>query len=811
MKKSLLRSFLAAAICLFAGTTAQAQFTGGVEQYPTSNYASSPIEFTLSEVAAKLNTDAATLGAALQEYIEAETPSTSLFFVQQTDGTESSDPTADANGFWMDAEGNNVGYGDNSVFYASPSVDVEADVFAFNVGQMPNVMEAGQTAKGSIKLKYNESEVTFAISLSVIAKPVYDVPDPATLIEKELNIVGEAAVTVEQYPRGGYDSDPVSVELTDVLSKLGISDEGVLVDALDKVLYTTWYNSGDVENGGGMKKDSLTNTPTGEGVGYWFRPVQDENGEETGEVAAAGWGDVDKFYVNNFTFNAEDNTLSGVLGQYPGSCKAEEQWFANVYLIYGDKAYRVKITLKLNTPEQGSGLSAYTKMGEETVVVEEDPRDDYSSNAVHPDVDAIAAALGCEVSAFGMVALDDNDNFANSTANNGGWWFSDAGTVVAWGNGSMFIEPATNGDYSTLNVGQHPSRAYQVGEETVTSIYFVNGTNYYQYTVDLKIVEPQQVEHNFESVATRAFSIQAIPANNYDIEATWTITPEDIEALIGTTEPALYGLNNDSIAAVMGSIYSNKYSCTPYPGFWLAADGTVSTWGANSPVGICYGSDGTFTFFQYPNANSIGDVFKTSLFLVNEETEKMITFNITVNFVETLVEKENVGSETVTLPVSFDGADVSIDLAPAAEALGVTVDDLLSPNNYYLRGLKSDGTYGEGDNCDNGLSFDLDGGFNAYGDIILSIAKNGDSVVISVSSNDDVAEDFSANGQFCFEVDNKQYVFYAKFVSPELFAGISNVTLGSKNASKVFDLSGRQVAQPTRGLYIMNGKKVVIK
>ncbi|MBR1414426.1 MAG: DUF4859 domain-containing protein [Prevotella sp.] len=811
MKKSLLRSFLAAVICLFAGTTAQAQFTGGVEQYPTTDYSASPIEFTLSEVAAKLNTDAATLGAALQEYIEAEAPATSLFFVQQTDGTESSDPTADANGFWMDAEGNNVGYGDNSVFYASPSVDVEADVFAFYVGQMPNVMEAGQTAKGNIKLKYNESEVTFAISLSVIAKPVYDIPEPATLIEKDLNVVGEAAVVVEQFPRGGYDSDPVSVELTDVLSKLGISDAGVLVDALDKVLYSTWYNSGDVENGGGMKKDSLTNEFTAGAPGFWYRPIQNENGEETGEVSAAGWGDVDKFFAEAFSFNAETNVLSCNLGQYPGSCKAEEQWFANVYLIYGDKAYRVKITLKLNTPEQGTGLAAYTKMGEETVVVEEEPRDDFSTNAVHPDVDAIAAALGCEVSALGMVALDDNDNFANSTANNGGWWFSDAGTVVAWGNGAMFIEPATNGDYSTLNVGQHPNRAYQPGDETFTSIYFVNGTNYYQYTVDLKIVEPQQVEHNFESVATRTFALQSLLDNSYTAMDLITLKAEDLEALLGTATPTLYGQNNDSIAAVQGSIYSAKYSCDPKPGFWLAKDGTVSVWGAESPVGICWVDNSIFRFFQYPNANSIGDVFKTTLFLVNEETEKMITVNINLAFVESLEEKEIVGEQNIKLPVSFDGADVSIDLAPAAEALGVSVDDLLSPDNYYLRGLKSDGTYGEGDNCDNGLSFDLDGGFNAYGDILMNIANNGGNVVISVSSNDDVAEDFSVNGQFCFEIDNKQYVFYVRFVSPELYAGINNVTLSSKNAGKVFDLSGRQVAQPTRGLYIMNGKKVVVK
>ena len=64
-------------------------------------------------------------------------------------------------------------------------------------------------------------------------------------------------------------------------------------------------------------------------------------------------------------------------------------------------------------------MANYNKVGEETVVVEQGPTDDYSTSAVKPDVEAIAAALGCEVSSLGIAALDDKDNFGNSTANNG--------------------------------------------------------------------------------------------------------------------------------------------------------------------------------------------------------------------------------------------------------------------------------------------------------------------------------------------------------------------------------------------------------
>lgn len=40
---------------------------------------------------------------------------------------------------------------------------------------------------------------------------------------------------------------------------------------------------------------------------------------------------------------------------------------------------------------------------------------------------------------------------------------------------------------------------------------------------------------------------------------------------------------------------------------------------------------------------------------------------------------------------------------------------------------------------------------------------------------------------------------------------IANVLNGEENTNEVYDLSGRKVSKPTRGLYIVNGKKVVVK
>ena len=824
------KGLLVAAASLLFGATAQAQFSGSVSQYPTKGYESDVVSFGMAEVAKVLDTDAATLAKAVNDYVSAETPDPVLFYAGTTPW--SLEVEAANHGFWMDATGTPVGHGENSVWYVSPGVEdqsgradvngdgavdvadisavisvmagtseADADVngdgttdvadissiitymagggsddatLTFAIGQMPGVLQGGESLSVSVRLAFNGKEATFRLGLNVKEKPVYNVPQP-TLIESQLTIVGEQEKVVEQYPRGGYDSDEVTVELPDLATLLGIPDMGVMADQIDTMVYTTWYNDGDIEQGGGMKKDSLTNVPTGEGHGFWFRAVQNAEGQEDGEVAATVWGGTDKFFLNSFAYAASDNTLTCLLGQYPGVCKDNETWFAYIYIIYGDKAYRIKYTLRLLEKEQGTGMAAYTKVGEASVTVEQEPTTDYASTSVKPDMEAVAAALGCEVGAIGLYALDDKDNFANSTANNGGFWFSDAGTVVSHGaSAALYIEPQTANDFSVLNVGQYPSH-FTIGDEASATLYFMNGDNYYQYNVVLKVVEPTLVEHGFQSVATRAVQLQTRVspfADQYQCDAFYTIAPEEIEALIGTRTPTLYGLNNDSVAAIKGQ-YSTAYSCDPKPGFWLDKEGYVSNWGS-SPVGICWLQDGggyveapegSFELFQMPNLNSVGDNFKSTLFLVNEETEQMITFNFTVSFVDKLTPVETVGSESITLPVTTEDTSVKFDVAKACEALDITIDDLMSPDNYYLRGFTSEGVYGEPTNADNGLSFNMEGGYDGYGDIYFMLGQEGDDVFINIGCVSEVDDDYSADGQFCIEVNDRRYVYYVKFVS----------------------------------------------
>lgn len=812
-----LRNLLTAVICIFAGATAQAQFTGGVEQYPTNDYRTKAVKFNLTEVATAVGTDAATLAEAFNAWQEAEEAEENLFFLVNADGTLNDAYSADGNGFYITSEGAaGVWARDDAAtagtWFVSPYADAEAGEFGINVGQYPDTLAVGDKVSAKFALVYGGKQATFEVSLSVIAKP--EIPAPTTLVEKDLNIVGEKEIIVEQFPRSGYDSDAVQLEIGDAVAKLGFENAELLADVLGDVLYCTVYNTGELEEGGGMKVDTLTNESSAGGIGFWLRAVQNENGEFTGECARAPWGDGLTFFVEQFAFDAETGVITCKLGQNPGAVKANEQWWVNVYLLRGDKAYRMKYTLKLNEREQGSGVEGMNKVGEDVITAEiwPDPIN-YTHVDIRPDVDAIAAALECEVGDFSMQALDDTDNWGGNTANNGGFWFSQAGTVISHGSNSyFFIEPATANDYSLLHLGQYPGRI-AIGEEYSTKLYFVNGENYYELTVIMKVVPEKVVDGLFKEVARRSLTFQQEPQADY----VWTdgidIPTDYINETLGTSDWVVYGmatLDADGNEREGNAKYSKSYTITESPGFWLNSDGRNAGWSdPDAKFGISAGGQqsGKFSMLQYPNRCSIGEVLKTQIFFVNEESAEMVTFNVTYNIVAEVINYEEVGAQDVVLPISMeDDCVIDFDLAPAAEALGVTVDELSAESSRYLKGLAG-GTYGEGVNIATGLGFDANGDYNSQGDYFFYFEDG----KMYTGTSTDIPEDFSLPVQFAFNIDDKIYVYYANFVSEAVYSGIKTVGNEAKADNRIFDISGRQVTKPTRGLYIQNGKKIVIK
>lgn len=803
---------LFAAMMLFACIPASAQFTATVEQYANTDYSQVAAEFKLTEIATALETDTATLAAALNAWYNydeesgAEKPA-DMFFLKSGEELVADYSTNAPGGFWMSGDCRNVGYTEEAVFFEDIWFDSADDFFGLYFGQMPDTLAAGATFTPSFVLKHGEKQVTFDITYTV--KPLPTMPEAELEIAK-LEIVGETEVTVDQTPSMSWKAYVASVSLAGVAEKFGVDAE-IFPTMIPSQLYQA-----KIDLTYGLKVDSLIAITVNDG---WGRVAMSLEGDTLTEVCSANYGsleDLKAFYTNGWSFDAATDTLSCNMGQFPERMVAGDQLYSYVYLVYGNKAFRIKYILNvIEDPNDGkNNLEDMTKVGSSTFSLEQYPTTDYSTTYISLNADSIATLLGCSTSDMVFQAIDNNGALStNSTATKGGYWMTQGGIICGWGdNAYFFVEPNVQGDYSQLNFGQMPGNT-AIGEEGHTMLYLTANGNYYELDITLKIVAKEIVGlESFENVATRNLTIQQ-EYITYEWSKAASIPMEQIYSLIGTTEPVLYGLAVDSVAATTGSKYTDDYTCTPFPGFWLNAEGrndkwgsSTFTWGMSAAVEV---SDEAYNINCMLDHGAIGDVYNGQFFLANLENQKMITINLTYQIVETLVEFEVVGEEWINLPVSMNDASVDYDLTKVATAFGLESVDALF-EGYYVKGLKADGTYTEGlDAINSGVILNTSGAAVEYGDIGVGFSE--DYKQIWTYSNVDIVAPFKAEATFCFEIDSKRYIIHATLLDPESYAaGIEGISADKKDG-KIYNLQGQEVAAPAKGIYIMNGKKFLVK
>lgn len=809
MKMTTLRikQVLAACLCFFS-MGANAQFTASVEQDANTDYSLVAAKFKLTDVATQLGTDTTTLSGALSSWIN-DTSQDPIFFLQ-----DPNDPTVLSSnytqggqgGFWINRDGSVGTWGQGAVYYNTISFDTNADEFDINLGQFPDSLKDGAVFTPTFVLQYGGAQATFTVTYTVNKLP--DAPDAETFVPN-LNIVGNAEVSIEQYPRSGYDADAVYVNISDAAEKLG-TNKKMLRQVLSKIVYQQ-----KVDATYRLLSDSLVLISTNDG---WSKRALAENGDTLQACGNALYSSDDAFFIQSFAYDENSDTLSCNLGQYPNSLHVGDQVYTDAYIVFGSNAYKVRYNLSI-VESPYHGLDDMTQVGDTVISVSQPLYTSYEYTSIKPNVDGIAAALGTTASNMSLQGIDSNNSLSsNSTANNGGYWMTSTGIITSWGGtAAFFIEPSTSGDYSDLHVGQYPN-AIPEGDSAYCVLYFVSGEKYYSMHVTLNIEAGTPVDPNaFESVATRSIVVQQLVDNNYTFSDAVSIPQSEIQDLLGITEPTLYGLNEDSLVAKGKDKYTKSYTCTPYPGFWLTKEGTVHSWdGSNSPWGMClaYNNDqAQFTCIQMQNiGTTAGTTYQGQFFLINEETSKMITINLTYQIVETLEQVEQVGSENVTVQVNMDDTSAPVDVAKASTALGMPNAATLL-GGYYLRGKQANGLWTDGaDPVNMGILFGTDGYAAEGGTIGLTFESDG--TAINVYSNAEIDPNFKMEGSVCFQVDNKRYVYNITFLGDDAYneyiTGINGVKVDAANG-KIFDLSGRQVNKPVKGVYIQNGKKYIVK
>ncbi len=182
-------------------------------------------------------------------------------------------------------------------------------------------------------------------------------------------------------------------------------------------------------------------------------------------------------------------------------------------------------------------------------------------------------------------------------------------------------------------------------------------------------------------------------------------------------------------------------------------------------------------------------------------------------------EERTIASEDVVLPVapSKDEADAthtSVSLKGAKDAL--LLDDvigLISDDNMKLQ--TADGTLSEEFYTPEvGFYLNQDGSANGEdGDFIIEVAEdeeNEDAAVFTVYNLKGYKLSDQVKSRLAFDQKGWLYVMNLTLCNDDEYLGISNAETAVKNGA-VYDLSGRKVVNPVKGIYIQNGKKFVVK
>lgn len=802
-----IRQLLLVVMCLF-GLNASAQFSASLKQGPTTDWSNVGAQFKLTDVAEALGTDTATLVAQLSDMAN-----TKVFAVIDSTGTVNG-YTGNTGEFWLTQTGQVCAYADGA-WFVGQNFDEENNIFNVYVGQKPNQFTVTTDLNVKAALVVGEKTVTFDIAYRVY---VPEAPTPELAISK-LQIVGESSVSIEQYPRSAYDLSPAYLKISDLAGKLGV-EKTDLPYLFNKITYMP-----RIDQTYGMLSDSLTLVSTNDG---WMKRAIDSKGETSWSCGNNAYNNTDVLFTNSYSYNIDNDTLTCQIGQYPNANKVGDTPNFDIYLVYGSKAFKVnyKVTI-IEAPYHG--LKDMTMVGDTTITVNQNKTNDYSTTSIYPNMTGIAEALGTDVSNVQFQGIDSNGSLSsNATANNGGYWLTQGGIITAWGTGAyFFVEPKANNDFTEIRVGQFPDVAQSL-DTASTSLYFTSGEKYYRLNVVLAINESKEVNQDgFESVLNRTLNIQALPGNYEWSTVDCGISVDDINAAIGTTEPTLYALISDTLRKANpdtypeSMLYTKTYNMNPAPGFWVDKDGKSRGWVSDeqSPWGMYIKTEDNkvkFYAMQFA-ADPAGTAYSGQFFLVNEENGKMVTVTLNYQVVSKIENITVVGTTDIMLPVGDIDQEVDFDFAPVAEALGTDVNTLFA--NYPLVGMTASGIYSDGvDPVNAGLMFDKSGACNNDGGIFgLNISEDYTKFITFANNYEELGENFSIPATIGFKVtdENEQtkvYVINITFMTPDAYTtGVNSIKVNAKNDGKIYDLSGRQISKPAHGLYIMNGKKYMVK
>jgi len=746
------------------------------------------------------------------------------------DGTYSATYTGNTNEFWMNASATPQGYSADGtcwfvgMSYSEPEGETPAS-FDVYVGQMPGYFTSIYTESNltaTIAIVNGDKKVEYTCSLHV------DAAVQASEIAKtfsELQFVKEYNATVELTEGKQYEGKTLEVDMTDIYEALGI-DQATLDATLSKVVCAIRANTD--KDGVTTLNDTLEVVNETDGWFGRYTTYDEATGSKSsfgnGQSYLKNWSGGCTVYLQNSALAEGKFTLS--YGQYPNTMSAGNTDFAELYIVNGTKAAKLTVKIEVKAPD-AIPFEEMTKAGEQNIEISVAIDDNYATKAFTVDMATLTEALGCTAD-----DIDDIYSWAaegnlsnNHTEVSGGFYFGEDGFISNWGSSSAFFVAKTSIADGTYTIGQMSGHytAIQNDSTCTAQLIFMYGAKYYAVNIKYTVKAPAQggEEIVYTLKSNKSISIKIVPGEEWAWGTTTALDLDYIESVIGTQDFKLYtdkAVKNEGEDTKLE--WSDKYTCTPAPGFWYGVDTYENEehqvvvdnagWGSNS-FGLTYAS-GNITWYQYPGQRTAGDAYLAYIYLVNTETGAYMRYAINVKYV-TEVTPEAETTKTVE-GIAYADPEEGVYASP------LNMDDLKAVFEVEdVEILKEAATFlvAKSQSMFAQANYDRQYFFNANG---YSVSETDESAVFMAGfrTNEDneniieiygevldgatISEDFVT--YLAIEYNSKRIVFRISYTTDiNKYTAIETVAAGTDCVKAIYSVTGAKLSATQKGINII--------
>ena len=184
--------------------------------------------------------------------------------------------------------------------------------------------------------------------------------------------------------------------------------------------------------------------------------------------------------------------------------------------------------------------------------------------------------------------------------------------------------------------------------------------------------------------------------------------------------------------------------------------------------------------------------------------------------VEVVADLGDIGEKTFSVVGNDRNAGLEVHLSVSQIPVDIYESALLFLRKVkYVDAETEDDAYGDAQ-LSAGISIDANGNWTENQNNVITLEANEDETkdgILGLTiSNYGVALEAgqTIDAKIAFEKDFWRYLVNVSFVEANAYAGVNEVKVTPKT-NVMYDLQGRQLINAAKGLYIMNGKKVLVK